>query len=129
MLRDMNALHTAEPQDITAASVVLSIMVKAGVVSVLLDWEIEGHSLFIHRGVDSQTRQGQQRALPVQGHAMVPKDGAQHLLQPRQTRQAPSHKRVDVGQERPLCPGWLHLPCPGRLHGPRPLSLPAPITE
>ena len=30
MVRDMKALHTAEPGDIEAVSVVLSLMVKAG---------------------------------------------------------------------------------------------------
>jgi hypothetical protein len=101
MLRDMNTLHTAAPGDVSAASLVLSLMVKTGELA-LLDGEVEGDALAVEGGVDSQTRGGQQRALTVQGHAMVLQDAAQHLLQPRQTGQPSPYKRLDVAQKRPL---------------------------
>ncbi len=70
MLRDMNTIHKAAPGDVSAASVVLSLMVKAGA-QTLTNGDVEGHALAIGGALGVQPRGQQEPPLPVQGHAMV----------------------------------------------------------
>jgi hypothetical protein len=70
MLRDMNTIHKAAPGDITAASVVLSLMVKAGA-QTLANGDVKGYTLPIGGELRVQPRGQQEPSLPMQGDAVV----------------------------------------------------------